>query len=1148
MTTFPIEPRDNSYGLRGRVVTMNDAFEILESAVVYINQGLVVDVRPSTENPPNGFDPAHIIDTGGTIFPGMIELHNHLSYDVLPMWNVPELFERREQWRDHPEKRKLVTAPMYVLGRTPGYVEAVVRYVECKCLLAGVTTSQGISLYGVSPNRYYRGIVRNVESPSDPDLSKAATKISDVKKDDATKFLARLDKEDSCFLLHLAEGVGEKALKHFKALELESGEWAITDALAGIHSTALQQRDLNLMAEKNAAVIWSPLSNLLLYARTTDIKSAKEAGMLIGLGSDWSPSGSKNLLGELKVAHLVNNHENLGLTNRDIVSMVTCDAAKILKWDRGLGSIEGDKRADLIVVEGQTGDVYDMLIQATESSIHLVVINGVPRYGMENLMGCFGNGTEAFQLKGEKRLLNLWEETADPAIRDLTLKQAQLRLEEGFSQLPVLAERLESPDNAITRLSSLKQNFTDLEEAYTALGFSEAELASAVDGGVISHESPPIFLHLDMDEGVLDEWDEQDWGTGFDLDMAASVPYSEILRDVNTYLDPLTIVEDARYFQNLAVQRNIPIYIKEELPGFYGAVIPPSPVANDFLTEEHANLGSLFASVVNLATFMGQPGYLTSSHRRQIVEQALILLDDVYVHLPLKRAMHAVDPVQRLKLLLFDLEQADQVDVKQELEFHAELLSIFSSLRDLHTIYKLPYPYAGKVAFLPFMIEEYFAEDNKPRYIVTNTTGDIGPDSFQKNVEILYWNGIPIERAIQLNAEKHAGSNLAARHARGLDTMTIRPLGYSLPPDEEWVTLRYQLENGQIQEFTQDWLVTSTSIFKQILHKSEQLSWATAIGIDEKTDAVHQIKKALFAPEALLAERRVLEEDQPQSTAKSIATQMPTVFRALSINEKIAYIRIFTFNVPSADKFVEEFVRLANEMKAKGLIIDIRGNGGGLIYAAERLLQFFTEREIEPERAQFINSPLTLRLCRLHSPSAVLEGLDLTPWVNSIELSVKTGAKYSLGYPITDRASCNSLQQKFTGSVVLIVDAMCYSAADMFAAGFQDHEIGKILSVSENTGAGGANVWSHELLEYLMNSANSVDGTQDNSPFEPLPHGAAMRVAIRRTLRVNQNAGMPLEDLGIQIKPEHRYWMKKEDLLNGNKGLIKWTSEFLFEG
>ena len=55
------------------------------------------------------------------------------------------------------------------------------RYVECKCLLGGVTTSQGIMLNSnAGIQRFYRGIVRNVEQTDDPDLSEAQARIADV--------------------------------------------------------------------------------------------------------------------------------------------------------------------------------------------------------------------------------------------------------------------------------------------------------------------------------------------------------------------------------------------------------------------------------------------------------------------------------------------------------------------------------------------------------------------------------------------------------------------------------------------------------------------------------------------------------------------------------------------------------------------------------------------------------------------------------------------------------------------------------------------------------------------------------------------------------------------------------------------------------
>jgi hypothetical protein len=105
----------------------------------------------------------------------------------------------------------------------------------------------------------------------------------------------------------------------------------------------------------------------------------------------------------------------------------------------------------------------------------------------------------------------------------------------------------------------------------------------------------------------------------------------------------------------------------------------------------------------------------------------------------------------------------------------------------------------------------------------------------------------------------------------------------------------------------------------------------------------------------------------------------------------------------------------------------------------------------------------------------------------------------------------------------------------MFAAGFRDHEIGTILGVADNTGAGGANVWTHELLRLLMSSPRP-DGSAGTNPFRPLPSGAGMRVSIRRTIRVGAREGAPLEDLGV--RPDVRHRMTRDDALHGNRDLM----------
>jgi len=191
-------------------------------------------------------------------------------------------------------------------------------------------------------------------------------------------------------------------------------------------------------------------------------------------------------------------------------------------------------------------------------------------------------------------------------------------------------------------------------------------------------------------------------------------------------------------------------------------------------------------------------------------------------------------------------------------------------------------------------------------------------------------------------------------------------------------------------------------------------------------------------------------------------------------------------------------------------------------------------RQIEPERAQFINTPLNLAICRNHRESTGLAGLSLGPWIESISLAVQTGSTYSQGFPITPPERCNNVGQRYFGPVVLVTDPLCYSATDMFSASFQDHEIGNVIGVGGATGAGGANVWTHGLLNQLMAPDNSPD--PGASPYQPLPHGAEIRVAARRTTRVGRKQGDILEDLGVT--PDIYYRMTRRDILETNQDLI----------
>lgn len=549
------------FALTGRVVTMDDEFSVKPNAVVYVDRGKILAVQDRKAPPPPGFERTVPVDAGGTIYPGLIELHNHLAYNALPLWSpVPKRFEHRGQWPDHPDYRKLISGPMTVVGEyrdaqgRPSLLAPLVRYVECKCLLGGVTTSQGIMLNSnAGIQRYYRGLLRNVEQTDDPELLEARGRIADVDARDARSFWGRLKKEDSCFLLHLSEGVSRSgqfdaiARKHFLALQVAPNEWAINDKFAAIHAAGLLPEDFDVLALHKGSMVWSPLSNLLLYGDTARVASAKSAGVRMGLGSDWSPSGSKNLLGELKVAWLYSQSVLGGLFSaRDLLAMATREAAAILKWDRALGTIGVGKRADLVVIAGKAGDPYEGFIRAKETAIRLVMIDGVPRYGMPSVMKALGASGEAVRVGGLNRMLFLEQVTADPDVSTLSLAAAQAQLRTALRTLPKLALELEQPKPAKARARTLDGP----EPVVWSLSLDEIQ-STAVD------LRPRLPLNGPRDF------------TGPDrvATRAASMPLSALLKPIE--LDPLTVADDPDFLKRIAAQPNVPDAVRKGLSTLY---------------------------------------------------------------------------------------------------------------------------------------------------------------------------------------------------------------------------------------------------------------------------------------------------------------------------------------------------------------------------------------------------------------------------------------------------------------------------------------------------------------------------------------------------------------------------------------------------
>lgn len=525
------------------------------------------------------------------------------------------------------------------------------------------------------------------------------------------------------------------------------------------------------------------------------------------------------------------------------------------------------------------------------------------------------------------------------------------------------------------------------------------------------------------------------------------------------------------------------------------------------------------------------PGSLSPLDRLRLINGIETVIAGAFAHLPLKRARYGVDPIQRLRILR---SQADELTYAA---FHAELADIVTRLRDAHTRYAGPEALGGSVAVLPFLVE-MAGTVAEPTYVVTKVGRGLDP-AFEPGVTIEFWNGVPIDLAVQRYSEREVGGRPDTQRAWATQSLTARPLRYGPPPDEYWVVIGYRTpgKTGASREIKIDWkVIDPNEISRQtdgLFGVATRPELRRGQAVNPAAEAVRRSRMLLFAPRAL--EGKQAQAPAPTRTtggerteAMIIDTRLVETLKAMSIaapGGPFGYLRIYAFN-SEPETFIDELVRLIPLLPDRGLIIDIRGNPGGYIWAAELALQLFTPNEIEPTRFSVLATPFTRDMAARKGPL----GDELHPWKASLDAAVRNGELYAQPIPITDPARCNAQGQQYGGPVVLIGDPTTYSAGDLFAAGFVDNGIGPFVCVGSATGAGGANVWTYDDLR------SDLAGSPISLP--ELPDGIGLSFAFRRATRSGANEGLPIEDVGIE-GTEREYAMTRDDLLLDRRDLIQ---------
>lgn len=348
-------------------------------------------------------DATRIDCASGVISPGLINTHDHITYTKgAPGTHPTNRYDHRHEWRlgvpGDPTRPRINT--------TGNNNASAVQWGELRQVLGGTTSLVGS---GEAP-----GLLRNLDSTR-PDrqegIEQKAVDFDTFPLGDSggerlngscgypkyynAQSLANLDAYEP----HISEGVNAEAHNEFLCTgqTANGGQNLLIEKTALIHGIALGAQDACLVAQRGASVIWSPRSNVALYGHTAQAAMLDRAGVRIALGTDWTPSGSMNLLRELACADTLNTQKFGGyFSSVALWRMVTENAAHATATADVIGSLTVGMTGDVSIFAslGEERRDHAAVVRAGVEDVVLVLRGGLPLYGDGNLMEGLAAGTQ----------------------------------------------------------------------------------------------------------------------------------------------------------------------------------------------------------------------------------------------------------------------------------------------------------------------------------------------------------------------------------------------------------------------------------------------------------------------------------------------------------------------------------------------------------------------------------------------------------------------------------------------------------------------------------------------------------------------------------------------------------------------------------
>ena len=392
------------------LLTMSDR-GVIRQGLIAIKDGSIIYVGREVKAP--SFEADKIIDGSGKIaMPGLINCHTHAAMSLFR--SIAEDKELNVWLREviWPLESKLKPEDVYY-GTLLSCVEMIKSGTTCfsdmyfhedmvakaviesglRCVLSPGIIEAGQKILGrillreavKIAKKYRRGSYGRISVMLGPHALYSCS----------PQLLRRVSEEAKALNIgvhiHLAESEDDSAnIKNLygkSEVELLNDIGLLRPNLLAAHCIHLSDQDVMLMAKRDVKVVYNPVSNMKLASGIPKVKDLLDAGLTVSLGTDGPASNnSLDMFDTMKFATLLQKakyRDPRVLPAKKVIEMATIDGARALGLSDFIGSLEVNKRADIILIDVEKPhltpmhDIYATLVySARGSDVDTVIVDG----------------------------------------------------------------------------------------------------------------------------------------------------------------------------------------------------------------------------------------------------------------------------------------------------------------------------------------------------------------------------------------------------------------------------------------------------------------------------------------------------------------------------------------------------------------------------------------------------------------------------------------------------------------------------------------------------------------------------------------------------------------------------------------------------